>query len=67
MLVHKVGQLENELKQLQYGLLSLKKRVCGEIKLALPHGIIQFLVSRIVEHFREGCPDVKLRTHEGRS
>jgi LysR family nitrogen assimilation transcriptional regulator len=39
----------------------------GEIRLALPHGVIQFLGSNIVEKYRERCPDVKLSIVEGKS
>jgi LysR family transcriptional regulator, nitrogen assimilation regulatory protein len=67
ILLKRIEALESELKLMQHDLLPLKDSLVGEISLALPHGVIQFIVSNIIENYRERCPDVKLRIIEGKS
>jgi LysR family nitrogen assimilation transcriptional regulator len=67
MLLGKVEALERDLKQVQADMLALKDSVVGEVTLALPHGVTQFLTTSIIEFYRRRCPDVKLRILEAKS
>jgi LysR family nitrogen assimilation transcriptional regulator len=67
ILLQRVEWLESELEKLQHDMLTVKDGLTGDIKLVLPHGVIQFLVSSIIERYHERCPDVKLHISEGKS
>jgi LysR family nitrogen assimilation transcriptional regulator len=66
-LLNKIEHLEIEMKKVTQYMISLKTQLSGEVRLALPHGVIQFLGSRIVAKYREKHPDVKLTIVEGNS
>jgi LysR family transcriptional regulator, nitrogen assimilation regulatory protein len=67
ILLSKIEHLENEMRKVKQDMLSLKTQLSGEIRLVLPHGVVQFLGSRIVEKYREKHPGIKLTIIEGTS
>ena len=67
VLLTKVERLECEIRQVQRDMLVLKDSVRGEMRLALPHGVIQFLAASIIERYRQRCPHVRLSVVEGKS
>jgi LysR family nitrogen assimilation transcriptional regulator len=67
MLLGKVDALERDLKQVQEDMLALKDSLVGEVTLALPHAVTQFLTRSIIEFYRRRCPEVKLRIVEAKS
>jgi LysR family transcriptional regulator, nitrogen assimilation regulatory protein len=66
-LLDKIEYLENEIKKIKQDMLAWKTQLNDEIKLALPHGVVQFLGSRIVAKYRETLPGVRLSIAEGNS
>ncbi len=66
-LLTKIEWLEGEVDKIHYEMTTLKNSLSGELRLALPHGVIQFFASRIIERYRDRCPNMKLRILEGKS
>lgn len=66
-LLTKIEWLEGEVDKIQQDMIALKNSLVGELRLALPHGVIQFLAARIIERYRDRCPNIKLRVFEGKS
>ncbi|HQT63846.1 MAG TPA: LysR family transcriptional regulator [Acidocella sp.] len=66
-LLTKIEWLEGEVDKIQQDMIALKNSLVGELRLALPHGVIQFLAVKIIELYRDRCPGMKLRIVEGKS